>query len=152
MARVLIIDDEPHVLGFLVDLLEGQGHQVTGLTSAQRALEVVDAAAVPFDLILLDVVMAPRELDGIGFLFRLRKKAEAAHLPVLIVSGLAGVINRDAARHLGVRGLHPKPIDTEKLLAQVASVLGEGARTGEPPSFGDAARSEAAARSDHLTL
>jgi CheY-like chemotaxis protein len=138
MARVLVIEDEPHVLGFLVDLLEGQGHEVTGLTSAERALEVVDAAAVPFDLILLDVVMAPRELDGIGFLFRLRKKPEAAHVPVVIVSGLAGLINRDAARHLGVRGLHLKPIDTDRLLAQVASILGEAAHAGERLSLGAA--------------
>jgi CheY-like chemotaxis protein len=127
MANVLVIEDEPGVLEFLVDILEAEGHQVTGLTSAQEALEVVDAAL--FDLIMLDILMAPRELDGIGFLFRLRKRPEAAHVPALIVSGLAGVINREAAQHLGVRGLHLKPINTERLLAQVASILGEGARS-----------------------
>jgi CheY-like chemotaxis protein len=127
MANVLVIEDEPGVLEFLVDILEAEGHQVTGLTSAEEALEVVDAAL--FDLIMLDILMAPRELDGIGFLFRLRKRPEAAHVPALIVSGLAGVINREAAQHLGVRGLHLKPINTERLLAQVASILGEGARS-----------------------
>jgi DNA-binding response OmpR family regulator len=86
--------------------------------------------------------MAPRELDGIGFLFRLRKKPEAARVPVVIVSGLASVINRDAARHLGVRGLHPKPVDTERLLAQVESILGEGAHAGERQSLDAAARSD----------
>jgi two-component system sensor histidine kinase/response regulator len=142
MANVLIIDDEPDILEFLVTLIEEQGHTASGMTSAERALEVVDLAR--FDLIVLDVVMAPRELDGIGFLFRLRKNPQAARVPVLLVSGLASVINRNAAEHLGIRGLHLKPIDTELLLAQVASILGEGTGSAEVAPVDAVGRSDRA--------
>src|SRR5918996_2213511 len=142
MANVLIIEDEPSILEFLVALIEEQGHKAFGMTSAERALEVVDLAR--FDLIMLDVVMAPRELDGIGFLFRLRKNPQVARVPVLLVSALASVINRNAAEHLGIRGLHLKPIDTELLLTQVASILGEGGGSAETAPVDAVGRSDRA--------
>jgi len=42
---------------------------------------------------------------------------------VMVLSGLAGVINPRAAGHLGVRSLHRKPIATGELLGHIKSIL-----------------------------
>jgi DNA-binding response OmpR family regulator len=132
MATVMVVEDEPDVREFLRDLIEAEGYHVIAMASARRALAVLDE--VPVDAIVLDVVM-PRDLDGIGFLFQRQRKPHAARIPVLIVSGLGDVINREAARHLGVVGVHPKPLDARELLAQLDRVLS----TAAPLSPGDPA-------------
>jgi DNA-binding response OmpR family regulator len=124
MAHVVVIEDEPTLLELLVLSIQSHGYEVTGVARASRALDLVDQMRP--DLIVLDVVMPPRELDGIQFLFHLRKKPAAADIPVIVVSGLANVINPHTAKHLGVRGLHLKPFETRELLAQIDTILNTG--------------------------
>lgn len=121
MASVLVVEDEPDVLELLLDTIREDGHDAVGVGRASQALDMVDHLRP--DLIVLDLVMPPRELDGIEFLFRLRRKPNGADIPVVVVSGLADVISPQAAEHLGVRGLHPKPIGTDELLSQIKSIL-----------------------------
>ena len=123
MRNVLVIEDEPTLLELLVEAIRSRGYNVTGVPRAALALDVVDRS-LP-DLIVLDVVMPPRELDGIQFLFLLRKNPKAADIPVMVVSGLANVINPHTAKHLGVRSLHLKPFETQDLLAQIDTILSE---------------------------
>ena len=121
IPNVLVIEDEPSILSLLVEAIRHRGYYVTGVPRAAQALDLVDKLRP--DLILLDLVMPPRELDGIQFLFRLRKNPVAADIPVMVVSGLANVINPHTAKHLGVRSLHLKPFQTQDLLAQIDTVL-----------------------------
>lgn len=132
----MVVEDEPEVLEFLRDMIAAEGHHVIAVSSALRALAVLDE--LPVDAIVLDVVMPPRDLDGIGFLFQRQRKPHAALVPVLIVSGLGDVINRDAARHLGVVGIHSKPLDAQQFLAQLAAVL-PGPETSSAPGMSPAA-------------
>jgi DNA-binding NtrC family response regulator len=60
--RLLIVDDDPGVVDYLVEMLEHQGYAVQGLTSPQRALDQI--AEDRFDLVITDVEMpAMRGLD-----------------------------------------------------------------------------------------
>jgi two-component system nitrogen regulation response regulator NtrX len=121
MASVLVVEDERDVREMLLDVIREEGHEAVGVERTSQALELVDHRHP--DLIILDVVMPPREVDGIEFLFRLRRKPHAADIPVMVVSGLAGVINPQAAGHLGVHSLHQKPLATDDLMAQIKSIL-----------------------------
>lgn len=121
MASVLVVEDEREVLEMLLDVIREEGHEAVGVERTSQALDLVDHLHP--DLIILDVVMPPREVDGIEFLFRLRRKPRAADIPVMVISGLAGVINPQAAGHLGVRSLHPKPVAADELLGQIKSIL-----------------------------
>jgi CheY-like chemotaxis protein len=121
MPNVLVIEDEPNVLSLLVETIRRRGYEVTGVPRAAEALDLVDRLRP--DLILLDLVMPPRELDGIQFLFRLRKNPVAADVPVMVVSGLANVINPHTAKYLGVTSIHLKPFHTDDLMAQIDTVL-----------------------------
>jgi DNA-binding response OmpR family regulator len=121
MASVLVVEDEREVLEMLLDVIREDGHEAVGVDRTSHALDLLDRLHP--DLIILDVVMPAREPDGIEFLFRLRRKPNAADIPVMVISGLAGVINPQAAGHLGVRSLHPKPIAIDELLDQIKSIL-----------------------------
>lgn len=121
MASVMVVEDEPEVLSVLVDLIRERGHEAIGVQRSSQALELI--ASLRPDVIVLDLVMPPHELDGIEFLFRLRRKRRALGIPVLVVSGLANVINPRAAHYLGIRALHTKPFEMTELLDEIDSVL-----------------------------
>ena len=68
MADILIIDDEPGVLGVLRRILEGAGHSVSEAPNGEVALQEFEGK--PADLVITDIFMP--EMDGIEFLVHLR--------------------------------------------------------------------------------
>ena len=81
--RILVIEDEPRILGFLARGLEAEGFSVLGARDGQEGLRM--AEALRFDLVILDLLL-PR-LDGLSVLRAL--DANQPDLPVVIVSARA---------------------------------------------------------------
>jgi DNA-binding NtrC family response regulator len=110
--RVLVIDDDPHILELIQILLEDEGHQVTTLPSGDRAVEVVGEA--PPDLVLLDIVM--RTHHGMEVLAELRSVAPS--VPVVLLSGAVSQVSDmpEIARALGAYDFIEKPFDAQQLL------------------------------------
>jgi signal transduction histidine kinase/CheY-like chemotaxis protein len=81
--NILVIDDEEAVTDVIRRFLAIAGHQVTCMSSGQRALEYL-AAGPPVDLAILDL-MIPRE-DGDTNYHRLRECRP--ELPILLCTGL----------------------------------------------------------------
>lgn len=67
--RVLIVDDEESVRGFVERALATHGYDVVTASNAAEVLELVDAPP-PFDLFIVDVMMP--DIDGIELGRRLR--------------------------------------------------------------------------------
>lgn len=67
--RILVVDDEPRIIGFIRMNLELEGHQVLEARSGIEALEAV-RTVLP-DIVLLDVMMP--DLDGFETLRMLRE-------------------------------------------------------------------------------
>jgi len=113
--EVLVVDDDPDVVNFLSRLLGDNGYAVR---TAQDGVEALDRIRERRpDLVLLDLQM-PHE-TGTGLYRKLRGKKELQGIPVIVVSGLAG---RKVAVSRSVPVLD-KPIDEERLLAEVDRVL-----------------------------
>jgi two-component system, NtrC family, nitrogen regulation response regulator NtrX len=114
--RVLVIDDDPHILELIQIILEDEGHEVTTLPSGDRAVAVVNEAAP--DLVLLDIVM--RRHHGMEVLAELRKAAPS--VPVVLLSGAVSQVANmpDIARALGAQDFIEKPFDAQQLLELVA--------------------------------
>ena len=70
MARILAIDDEPTILSLLATILKKDGHEVTAVESADRALELNLSR---FDLMLCDVMMPGT--DGFAFVSVVRDRS-----------------------------------------------------------------------------
>ena len=115
--RILVVDDEPDVVGFLTRLLEDNGYTTFSATSGNEALKLIKEETPR--LILLDLQMANG--TGTDFYRKLRGKHEMREIPIIVVSGVAG-------RRLSVGREVPvldKPIDDAELLAQVKLALAD---------------------------
>ena len=118
MASVLIIDDEPNIRRMVGALLGADGFEVReapdGATGVSRALE-----SEP-DLVLLDL-MIPGLLDGMAVLERLR--AAYPDLPVVMMSGRAGLGDAVKATRLGAVNFLEKPLSPEGVLLAIGGAL-----------------------------
>ena len=89
-ARVLIVDDSATVRADMRGVLSAAGFGTTlseSLASARKALSEHD-----FDLLILDMLLP--DGDGVELLEELRRNARTAHLPVLMLSTEAAVVQR----------------------------------------------------------
>ncbi|HAZ07401.1 MAG TPA: hypothetical protein DCZ01_02510 [Elusimicrobia bacterium] len=114
-ARILVVDDESTNVEILARVLEPHGHAVTGVGSAEKALEVLSGSA--FDLILLDLVLPGK--TGMQALAEMQTLTDA---PIHLMSGQTDPDTRQDALLLGAAAFQPKPLDLEALLAAVAAL------------------------------
>ena len=118
MPSVLIIDDEPNIRRMVGALLSAEGYDVReapdGATGVARALD-----SEP-DLVLADLMM-PGEMDGMGVLAKLREAMP--DLPVIMMSGRAGLSDAVRATKLGAFTFLEKPLTPEGVLLALGSAL-----------------------------
>jgi len=118
MSSVLIVDDEPNIRRMVGALLASEGYEVRDAADGQTG--VARAAETSPDVVLLDLMM-PGELDGLGTLERLRESAP--DVPVIMMSGKAGLSDAVKATKLGAFNFLEKPLSPEGVLLALASAL-----------------------------
>ena len=82
-SKILIVDDDEGVTQTFARMLRLEGYQVCTAMSAEKGL--VEAEEHHPDAIILDLRMPL--IDGLGFLRRLRARADQRSTPVAIVTG-----------------------------------------------------------------
>ncbi|MBT8495791.1 MAG: response regulator, partial [Deltaproteobacteria bacterium] len=116
-ARILVIDDEPGVLEFMVDALDG--HQVVTAESGREALSIM--AEQSFDLILCDLIMP--EVSGMEVFERATAdRPEMASSFVFMTGGAFTHKSRDFVASTS-RPLLEKPFDIGDILDAVDAAL-----------------------------
>jgi two-component system, OmpR family, KDP operon response regulator KdpE len=115
VARILIVDDDPHFLRTLRLALDSHGYEVDAAADGRQALDAV-AARVP-DLVVLDWHL-PR-MDGIQTCQALRAQSD---VPVIMVSGNRSN-SKDTALDAGANDYLSKPFSIGDLLARIESAL-----------------------------
>ena len=118
MAGLLIIDDEPNIRRMVGALLAAEGYDVR--ESATGAAGLADASEHEPDAIILDLMM-PGELDGMATLEKLREALP--EVPVIMMSGRAGLADAVRATRLGAVNFLEKPLTPESTLLAVAAAL-----------------------------
>lgn len=117
MARVLIVDDEPHIRRILAALLLDQRHEVAEVGSGEEALALLEGFAA--DLVMLDV-----NLPGIDGLETLRRMREQGQQPAAILMTAFGTIaSAVEAMRLGAYDYLTKPFNNQQLLLVVTRAL-----------------------------
>jgi CheY-like chemotaxis protein len=106
MPRVLFVEDDDDVRENLAVELGQAGLEVLEERLAEAALHSLERYAP--DLLLLDIVMPPREMSGLEMLARLRESARWRSLPVIVLSGLGDHLNIDTMARLDVRAVLTK--------------------------------------------
>jgi len=118
--RVLVVDDETDARELLAALLESCSVQVTAVSNAADAFEVVRAGAL--DAMISDIAM-PVE-DGLSLIRRIRQlsREEGGRLPAVALTAYARLEDRTRALRAGFDSHVAKPVDPSELLAVLASI------------------------------
>jgi DNA-binding response OmpR family regulator len=114
--QILVVDDEPRMIGFIRMNLELEGHQVI---EAHNGLEAMEAIRTKLpDIVLLDVMMP--ELDGFETLRMLR---EFSNIPVIMLTAKGEENDRVYGLELGADDYITKPFGPRELSSRIKAVL-----------------------------
>lgn len=114
--RILVVDDEARMIGFIRMNLELEGFQVLEASNGLEALEII-RTSLP-DLVILDVMMP--ELDGFETLRILR---EFSNIPVIMLTAKGEEDDRVYGLELGADDYIAKPFSPRELSSRVRAVL-----------------------------
>jgi two-component system cell cycle sensor histidine kinase/response regulator CckA len=122
-GTVMLVEDEDPVRLFSARALRNKGYKVIEAKSGEQALELINSAEEPIDLLITDVVM-PR-MDGPGLIRHVRETHP--DLKVIFISGYTEDtfrkrLDSDAEIHF-----LPKPFSLKQLAGKVKEVMSEGA-------------------------
>ncbi|MBK6486445.1 MAG: sigma-54-dependent Fis family transcriptional regulator [Gemmatimonadetes bacterium] len=118
MSTILIIDDEANIRRMVGALLVSEGYDVREAPSGAEG--VMLANDVEPDVALVDLMM-PGAMDGIAVLRALRERHP--DLPVVMMSGKAGLGDAVHATKLGAFNFLEKPLTPEGVLLSLSSAL-----------------------------
>jgi ActR/RegA family two-component response regulator len=117
LGRILIADDEETFLNSTADLLRREGYQCDCAPDAIVAAEILRSA--DYDLLIADIKMKGNsELELIRNIPQL-----AEGMPVILVTGYPSVKSAVQSIHLPVAAYLVKPLEFDKLLAQVQDAI-----------------------------
>jgi two-component system, OmpR family, alkaline phosphatase synthesis response regulator PhoP len=117
MARILVVDDEPHIAEVVRSYLAREGHDVEVAPDGDTAMAKVRANRP--DLVVLDV-MLPRR-SGFDILRELR--TDAASPAVIMLTARDDLTDRVAGLEIGADDYVVKPFQPRELVARVGAVL-----------------------------
>lgn len=116
--RILIVEDDVSLAGFLSGELEAQGFVVEQVHDGEEALRTLETKRL-FDLLMLDLNLP--KVDGITLIQRLRPAQP--RLPVLVLTARSRVEDKVKALESGADDCLTKPFSLIELLARVQALL-----------------------------
>src|SRR5919205_3307 len=119
MARILLVDDEEPVRGFLKRGLEMDGHAVSLAVDGDDGLDRLTEEGGAFDLLLTDIRMPI--MDGIAL--SLAAKRDYPDLTILLMTGFADQRERAKGLQAIVADVLTKPFSLVDLRGTVARLL-----------------------------
>ena len=118
-TRVLVVDDDPHVLQLLRVNFELEGYEVLSASHGEEALEQVKKGKP--DILVCDVMMPG--MDGLEVVRRVRANKATAKIPIVMVSAKAQLTDLSAGDSAGADAYVTKPFDPQDLLDAVGRLL-----------------------------
>lgn len=152
LATILVVDDEPSILGLCTTMLEGAGYTVLQANGSSDALRICAEHKGPIDLLLTDLILPPPgfhiasssnlfpHVHGLELAVRAATTRKGLH--VILMSGNP---DKELASHGIKRGTLPflaKPFEQDRLTHLVQDVL------AQPTSLLDVSRQAKAANGD----
>jgi signal transduction histidine kinase len=120
-AKVLVVEDDVHLLKGIQDILELDGYSVLTADNGVQGLAVLNEQPAPPDLIVSDIMM-PR-MDGIQFLKEVRREMRWFSIPFIFLTAKGEKSDVHRGMRLGVDDYVIKPYDPADLLVKIESRL-----------------------------
>ncbi len=125
--KVLIVDDEPHMLRLTELSLKKDGYQILTARSGREAIELA-SRELPA-LIVMDVTMP--EMDGITALRHLKATPSTSAIPIIMLTTRGQTITRTEAQGSGAALYLTKPFSPSSLAAEARRLI---STLATPPS------------------
>lgn len=119
--RVLVVDDSAAIRQSITYVLQQGGYEVIEAKDGQDGLDTMARIEVP-DLIITDVNMP--NLDGIGFIRRVREQIKYKFVPIVVLTTESQGEKMNEGKEAGATAWIVKPFSADKLLGVVKKVIG----------------------------
>ena len=116
MPKILVVDDEPHIIELARLYLEREGYEVEEAANGGDALSK-QSAGNP-DLIVLDLMLP--DIDGYEVCRQVRTKSD---VPILMLTARKEDIDKIVGLELGADDYLTKPFNPRELVARVRAIL-----------------------------
>lgn len=129
MQKILIIDDEPHILLMLKKMLERAGFEIDMASNGNEGLELFRKS--PTDMVITDIIMPEKEgLETIREMKRMRPE-----LKIIAMSG-GGKVSAEnyleIAKIFGASRVISKPFTQKDMVSAVQGLMGPDKRNDQP--------------------
>jgi two-component system response regulator MtrA len=114
--HILVVDDEPEMLGLIRSMLENAGYTVTTVNNGQEALTKFKKSQP--DLVLLDIRMSG--ITGYQVLKQIRENSD---VPIIMITGITDTNAVNQSLTLGADDYIKKPFSSKILVARVQAKL-----------------------------
>ena len=118
MKRILVVDDEEHILELLEYNLVQEGYEVITADTGEKALKKLEEDV---DICLLDWMLPG--ITGIDVLKRIRRSTKHSTLPIILLTAKGDEISKVVGLEIGADDYITKPFGIHELFARIKAVL-----------------------------
>jgi len=120
VIQLLVVDDDPDILALMQMDFELMGFDVKTATNGVEALKHLEGT-IPFDLILLDVMMP--KMDGYEVCKRMRLLSHREETPVILLTAKGQLEDKVKGFHAGADDYLVKPFEFQELMVRMRALL-----------------------------
>ncbi len=117
--KVLVVDDEIHIVYVAAIKLRNNGYEVVTATNGAEAFEL--ACAEKPDIIVTDFQMPA--MTGLEFVKKIRQNEETKDIPVILLTARNFAISKEQEQDLQISGCISKPFSPKELLENIEDIL-----------------------------
>jgi two-component system, sensor histidine kinase len=136
-ARLLLVEDNAVNQRVVLAMLRKKGFQIDVANNGQEALNKLEAAREPYNLVLMDIQMPV--LDGLETTRAMRRDPRWERLPIIAMTAHAMIGDRERCLQAGMNGYISKPVQPATLISTIEKHL---AADSEKPSPAKTSRME----------
>src|SRR5699024_3846387 len=129
-AKILVVDDEKHIVELLKYNLEKNKYIVGVAYDGFEALEKIKKER--FDLVLLDLMLP--KIHGIDVCKQLNNNEETAKIPIIMLTAKSSEMDKVTGLEIGADDYITKPFSVREVLARVKAVLRRSRTASEKSS------------------
>ena len=117
--KVLVVDDEIHIVYVAAIKLRNNGYEVVTATNGAEAFEL--ACAEKPDIIVTDFQMPA--MTGLELVEKIRQNEETKDIPVILLTARSFAISKEQEQDLQISGCISKPFSPRELLENIEDIL-----------------------------
>ena len=117
--KILVVDDEEHIIELLKFNLENNGYTVLSADNGIDALRIAKQE-VP-QLVLLDLMLP--KMDGYDVCKEIRKDSSISNMPIIMLTAKGEELDKILGLELGADDYLTKPFSVRELIARVKAIL-----------------------------